>query len=369
MAGLYVHIPFCKSRCVYCDFYSTTRLDLRQQYVDAICHEIQRRGHEAVRIDTIYLGGGTPSQLTTEQLHLLFDALYIYNKVAADAEVTIECNPDDVTADFAECLKQLPVNRVSMGAQTFADERLCFLHRRHRSSQIASAVSLLRQQGISNISIDLMYGFPGETMDEWATDVQTALALGVEHLSAYALQYEEGTPLYAMLQRGQVCEVDEELSRRMYYHLVDRLAAAGYEHYEISNFALPGFRSRHNSSYWNQTPYTGLGAAAHSFDGQGRWWNVSDIQKYITGIERGEPCVERELLTPANRYNEMVMTALRTCEGLSLSALSDGHRSYCLRQARRFLEGGLLEQRDGRLLLTRDGLFVSDMVMTELMKV
>ena len=369
MAGLYIHIPFCKSRCLYCDFYSTTRLDLRQQYVDALCCEMQLRAHEASCIDTVYLGGGTPSQLTAGQLLQLFEAIYIYNNVSTGAEVTIECNPDDVTDGFAERLSQLPVNRVSMGAQTFADERLCFLHRRHRSSQIAGAVSLLRRQGIRNISIDLMYGFPGETMDEWATDVQTALALGVEHLSAYALQYEEGTPLFAMLQRGQVSEVDDELSRRMYYHLVDRLTSAGYEHYEISNFALTGYRSRHNSSYWNQTPYTGLGAAAHSFDGTSRWWNVSDIQQYITGIERGEPCVERELLTPDNRYNEMVMTALRTCEGLSLSALSDGHRTFCLRQARRFLEGGLLEQRHGRLLLTHDGLFVSDMVMTELMKV
>ena len=214
-----------------------------------------------------------------------------------------------------------------------------------------------------------MYGFPEETMDEWLRDIDAALALDVEHLSAYALQYEEGTPLYRMLENGEVSEVDEELSRQMYYALKDRLEAAGYEHYEISNFARPGRRSRHNSSYWHQTPYLGVGAAAHSFDGQNRQWNVADINQYIEGIEQGTPVVEQEILTPDNHYNEVVMTALRTCEGLALDGLSNYYRDYCLKQAEPFVLNGLLVRDGNQLRLSREGLFVSDMVMTELMRV
>ena len=364
MAGIYVHIPFCKSRCVYCDFYSTTSLSRRQRYVDALCRELElRSSYINERVRTIYLGGGTPSQLSDQQLVQLFQSL------GTAEEVTIEVNPDDVTPEFADLLSRLPVNRVSMGAQTFNDERLRFLRRRHNASQVPQAVSRLRQAGIQNISVDLMYGFPEETMDEWLRDIDAALALDVEHLSAYALQYEEGTPLYRMLENGEVSEVDEELSRQMYYALKDRLEAAGYEHYEISNFARPGRRSRHNSSYWHQTPYLGVGAAAHSFDGQNRQWNVADINQYIEGIEQGTPVVEQEILTPDNHYNEIVMTALRTCEGMALDALSDDYRDYCLKQAEPFVLNGLLVRDGNHLRLSREGLFVSDMVMTELMRV
>ena len=380
MAGLYIHIPFCKSRCLYCDFYSTTSLDMRQRYVDALCRELELRGEwneeggewkveGGRRIETVYLGGGTPSQLSTEQLQQLF--LYI-NKVydiSPDAEVTMEVNPDDVTDGFAQALSQLPINRISMGAQTFDDKRLQFLHRRHTTAQVPLAVERLRHAGIRNISVDLMYGFPNETLSDWDKDITSVLSLQVEHLSAYALQYEEGTPLYRLLQRGEVSEVDDELSRNMYYLLKDRLAAAGYEHYEISNFAKKGFRSRHNSSYWNQTPYIGIGAAAHSFDGQNRQWNIADIRRYVAGIESEKPVEEQEQLTPDNHYNEVVMTALRTCEGLALNKLSRTYRDYCLQQAQQFLYSGLLRLQNQRLILSREGLFVSDMVMTELMRV
>ena len=384
MAGIYIHVPFCKSRCIYCDFYSQTSLDLRQRYVDAVCREMEIRGMSlragtsagmGLQADTIYLGGGTPSLLTGQQLQQLF--IYI-NKVYLPGsrlsvpvaqEITMECNPDDVTEAFADMLSRLPVNRVSMGAQTFSDKRLQFLRRRHHAAQVSQAVDRLRQAGIANVSIDLMYAFPGETQEEWLADIDQALALDVEHISAYALQYEEGTPLYTMLQRGEVEDADEELSRQMYYMLIDRLKATGYEHYEISNFARRGFRSRHNSSYWNQTPYVGLGAAAHSFDGERRQWNVADIRQYMEGIEKGEPCVEREVLTPDNHYNEMVMTALRTCEGLPMDSLEPGYRDYCLKMSQPFVGSGLLAHDHGRLRLTRQGLFVSDMVMTQLMKV
>lgn len=369
MAGIYIHIPFCKSRCIYCGFYSTTRDDLRQRYVDALCRELQLRSNYITEnARTIYLGGGTPSQLSAAQLHQVFHAID-----CSDAEeVTIECNPDDVTIEFAGLLAGLPVNRVSMGAQTFSDERLRFLHRRHTAGQVPLAVERLRHAGIRNISVDLMYGFPGETLTDWQHDIDEALRLHAEHLSAYSLMFEEGTPLFQLLEQGKVSEPDEELSLQMYSELIDRLTAAGYEHYEISNFAKKGndgksFRSLHNSSYWNQTPYLGIGAAAHSFNGTSRQWNVEDIERYIDGVMRGEPVIEREELDDATRYNDIVMTALRTCEGLDLACLPPRLQSYCLGQAQRFLADGLLRQDGLRLTLTRRGLFVSNMVMSELM--
>ena len=412
MAGIYIHIPFCRSRCIYCGFYSTTALDLRQRYVDALCREMEIRGtrKEALdlwslatigtqeggkrndeEIETIYLGGGTPSQLTPSQLRQLF--IYI-NKVyplTSEREITIEVNPDDVTVEFAALLQQLPVNRVSMGIQTFDDQRLRFLHRRHTSRQAIEAVSILRAAGINNLSIDLMYGFPGETLSDWQSDIDSALALNVEHISAYCLMIEEGTPLHRMLKQHNgdcpLCEqrselqgdcpqcVDEETERQMYYTLIDRLTAAGYEHYEISNFARPGFRSRHNSSYWNGTPYIGLGAAAHSYDIRSRSWNIADINAYIKGIERGERLFKEELLDNDTRYNDAVTVGLRTCEGIDLNALPKKYRDYCMKNARRYLDDGLLELSvvenltSPTLHLTRRGLFVSDMVMSDLMMV
>ena len=375
MAGIYIHIPFCKTRCVYCGFYSTTLLQWRQRYVDAVCREMEMRdfhpslSEEGVRWDTVYLGGGTPSQLTVAQLHQLFDTIHNIYKVEADAEVTMECNPDDVTPDFAEALSRLPVNRVSMGAQTFNDERLHLLHRRHTAGQIPVAVRRLRDAGIRNISIDLMFGFPHETIDDWHDDIEQALALDVEHLSAYSLMYEEGTPLFQLLEQGRISEVDEELSRQMYYDLIDRLTAAGYEHYEISNFARQGYRSRHNSSYWNQTPYLGLGAAAHSYDGRCRRWNVDDIERYMAGMENDHPAFEQEIIDDNTRYNDIVMTALRTCEGLNLGLLTAAQQSYCLQQAQRYLTDGLLVHEKSHLRLSRRGLYVSDMIMSDLMLV
>ena len=373
MAGLYLHIPFCASRCIYCGFYSTTRLELRQQYVDAVCHEMELR---AVRddfitepISTIYLGGGTPSQLTIDQLRQLF--IYI-NKVyslpsiqggaGGGSEVTIEANPDDVTPEFATALSHLGINRVSMGAQTFNNERLQFLRRRHTATQVPQAIRLLRNAGIHNISVDLMYGFPDETLDDWRRDIDTALSLNVEHLSAYCLMIEEGTPLHRM--GVEAC--DEETERAMYYELIDRLTANGYEHYEISNFARPGYRSRHNSSYWHDVPYIGLGAAAHSYIENRRLWNTADIHAYIDGIKRGKPVFEQEVLDDDTHYNDRIATALRTSDGLDLNTLSERHRRYCLHEAQPFLDDGLLRLNDNRLVLTRSGLFVSDMIMSAL---
>ena len=373
MAGLYIHIPFCASRCIYCGFYSTTHLDLRQQYVDAVCHEMEMRPHKELPINTIYFGGGTPSQLTTAQLQQLF--IYI-NKVygillegteGRPLEVTIEVNPDDITVEFAAVLQRLPVNRVSMGVQTFSDNRLHFLHRRHTAIQISNAIKMLRDAGIYNISIDLMYGFPNETLDDWEYDIDAALSLDVEHISAYCLMIEEGTALYEQMHKSESLPIgDEELERQMYELLIDKLTAAGYEHYEISNFARLGYRSQHNSNYWNETPYIGLGAAAHSYDISSRQWNIADIRQYIKAIEQGKIPCEREVIDEDTRYNDRITVALRTCEGLDLSSLSEHYRHYCLQEARRFINDGLLRYEGGHLKLTRKGLFISDYIMSSL---
>ena len=368
MAGIYVHVPFCSSRCVYCGFYSTTGLELRDRYVDAVCLEIKMRP-SAEPVSTIYLGGGTPSQLSPTHLKRILDTIYIYNKVANDAEITMEANPDDVTSEFVATLQQLPINRISMGTQTFNDERLKFLHRRHTASQVPAAVSGLRQAGFKNISIDLMYGFPNQTIDEWKADIDEALRLDVEHISTYCLMYEEGTALYRLLEQGKVKEIDEELERQMYYTLIERLESAGYEHYEISNFARLGYRSRHNSSYWHGVPYIGVGAAAHSYDVKTRSWNVADIRQYIEGMERGERISDEETLDEDTRYNDAITVALRTSDGLDLSKLSEKQRQYCLANAKRHIDANLLKLKNDHLVLTKEGLFVSDMVMSDLIMI
>ena len=373
MAGIYIHIPFCKSRCIYCGFYSSTLLELRQRYVDALCREMQLRAHElhTQQTETIYLGGGTPSMLSGKQLQQIFAHLYNIYKVKPDAEVTIECNPDDVTSQYADMLAPLPVNRVSMGAQTFDDQRLRLLGRRHNARQVDEAMQHLRAVGIGNISIDLMFGFPGQSLQQWADDISHALSLRPEHLAAYALTYEEGTPLHRRSQSDpRFAPISDQLSLAMYHQLIDSLQSAGYEHYEISNFSHQGFHSRHNSNYWNQTPYIGLGAAAHSYDGAScRRWNIDDVKKYIEGIENRRPDFEQEVLDADTRYNDLVMTALRTRKGLDLSLLSPEQVNYCKTQALRYEKDGLLVFEDQHLRLTRRGLFVSNMIMSDLMKV
>lgn len=318
------------------------------------------------KINTIYLGGGTPSQLSIAQLEQLF--IYINNVYGLKdaAEVTIECNPDDVTDEYAQALSHLPINRVSMGVQTFDDNRLRFLHRRHNSENVYNAVERLRKAGINNISIDLMYGFPNQSIEEWQNDVEKAISLNVEHISAYSLMFEEGTQLFRMLESKKVKEIDEERSLQMFNCLIDLLGDAGYEHYEISNFAKQGYRSQHNSSYWQGIPYIGIGAAAHSYDIKTRSWNVSDINEYIESIENGVIPMEMEFIDDDTRYNDAITTSLRTSEGIDLGKLSDKHRNYCLANAKQFINQELLELKDNRLRITRKGIFVSDYIMSEL---
>ena len=415
MFGLYIHIPFCASRCFYCGFYSTTsarkkaeRLSVEEQYVNALCHEMELRmeksddmfGRKMTGLSSIYLGGGTPSLLSFNSLQKIFqtiDKVYHigleWNKedntcsTATPIEITMECNPDDVTEEFAQNLRSLPINRISMGAQTFSDERLHFLHRRHTADEVKNAVKRLRGIGIKNISVDLMFGFPNETLEEWNDDIERLLALDIEHISAYSLMYEKGTPLFRLLQEGKVKEIDEELYRQMYDTLIDRLAKAGYEQYEISNFAKldvqsPKFniqtskskiqslyRSQHNSSYWQNIPYIGIGAAAHSYGNGKRSWNVADIKAYITAIQKNRLPSEEEIIDADTHYNDIIMTALRTCEGIDLSILPAEYRTYLIRLAKPFQQQGLLKEDNGKLHLTRNGIYVSDSIMSDLMKV
>ena len=376
MAGLYIHIPFCESRCIYCGFYSTTSLSMRDDYTDALCREMQMRPAKAAlgsneTIETIYLGGGTPSQLNGSQLNQIFSAIRKNYTLAENMEITMECNPDDVTGDFCETLKQLPINRISMGAQTFCNERLRFLHRRHNAGEVEEAVTRLRNIGIRNISIDLMFGFPEESLSQWMSDIRHAIQLDVEHISAYSLMYEEGTPLYHMLKQGKISEIDEETSRKMYETLIDQLTGAGYEHYEISNFARPGFRSRHNSSYWHEVPYIGIGAAAHSYNRKQRSWNIENIQTYIRSIGDGILPSESEQLDIFTRYNDLITTALRTSDGINLMKMEQEFgkelADRLFQEAQSHISRGLMKIKNGRLSLTREGLYISDDVMSDFM--
>ena len=306
MTGIYIHIPFCKTRCDYCAFYSTTLgAEWRERYVARLCAEAAERREESPggEVSTIYIGGGTPSQLSVEQLARIFETLYAVYHVSPDAEVTIEVNPDDITEPYVAGLAQLPVNRISMGVQSFDDSLLRRIHRRHTAAQAVEAYRRLRKY-FHNISIDLIYALPGEDMKRWTADIDRAVELAPEHISAYALSYEEGTPLTAQLQAGRVHETDEETYINMYNLLVDRLTAAGYEIYEISNLCRPSFRARHNSSYWHGVPYIGLGAGAHSYDGDSRRINLPDVRSYAES-KANVPCrIER--LSDNEKYDEML---------------------------------------------------------------
>lgn len=373
MAGIYVHIPFCQSRCIYCDFYSTTSgRDVMERYVRALEHEMVLRRHYIIGtcVHSIYIGGGTPSVLPVGLLTEVLAAIHRHFKVESDAEVTVEANPDDVTPAWLQALTQMGVSRISMGAQTFDDGLLRFLGRRHTAGQVVQAVADCRAAGIGDISIDLIYGLPGQTMEIWQHDVRSALSLDIQHLSAYALSYEDGTRLHRMLQSGQVSETDDETSWQMYSHLLAATRQAGFVHYEISNFALPGHQARHNSSYWQGTAYLGLGAGAHSYDGErSRRANLPDLHGYIrSAADGGDVPHEVERLGDDELYDEFVMTRLRTGTGIPLAELSPADRSYCLRMAAPHLAQGLLREEDGHLRLTPEGIFTSNDIISDLMK-
>lgn len=373
MAGIYLHIPFCKTRCIYCDFYSTTHSELKTRYVQALCRELEMRKDylKGERVETVYFGGGTPSQLEEGDFKLIFDAIQKNYGMAYCEEITLEANPDDLTPEYLHMLSRLPFNRLSMGIQTFDEPTLKLLKRRHTAAQATEAVKNAREAGFRNISIDLIYGLPGETLERWERDLQQAISLNAEHISAYHLTYEEDTPIYNMLQKHQVEEVNEEDSVSFFSLLMECLKTAGYEHYEISNFCRPGKYSRHNTSYWQGIPYLGCGPSAHSFDGKTREWNIANINAYMEGIEKSKRDFETEIRDKATAYNELIITSIRTMWGVSLQKLESEYGieflQYCRKMALPYLKSGKLAEQEGTLRLTREGIFISDSIMRDLL--
>ena len=372
--NLYLHIPFCASRCSYCDFYKETKQDERLAFLRALETELcSRRSElpEGVRVEHIYLGGGTPSQLSIPELEHLFDTIWRHYPIAEGGEITIECNPDDVTPDYARGLAQLPTNRVSMGVQSFHEADLRFLSRRHSAAQVTAAVDALRSEGLTNLSLDLIYGLPRQTEELWEANIARFLELDVPHLSAYHLIYEEGTALMRLLQAGKVQAVDEEASLRFFELLIQRLKAAGYEHYEISNFARPGCYAQHNTGYWQGVPYLGFGPSAHSYDGERRRsYNVASLRDYIAGMEHGARDYEEELLGAEELQHEYILTRLRTQWGIAYADYAERFGESALSALRRaaapYLATGRLTEAGGILRLTECGVFVSDGILADL---
>ncbi len=375
MAGIYIHVPFCIKRCIYCDFYSNTDMSYKAAYIEAVCRELELKkdvtGDEVIR--TVYFGGGTPSQLDAKDFSRIFDKIESLYTFASRPEITLEANPDDLTLPYIQDLSGLPFNRVSLGIQSFREEDLVFLNRRHTAEQAARSVKELQQHGFSNISIDLIYGLPGSDLRSWEENLKTALSLNVQHISAYHLTYEEGTTLHRRVSNKEILPVDEEESIRQFEYLIGFLKSNGYEQYEISNFALPGFHSRHNSSYWKGEKYLGVGPSAHSYNAVERHWNISSLPLYLKGIASGRPAMEVELSDARTCYNDYVITRLRTIWGIDLNEIKlrfgEDYRDYCLRQAHKHIRQNLIKQTDNTLILTKEGIFISDSVMSDLLSV
>ncbi len=372
MSALYIHIPLCASRCYYCDFYSSTYKGNRGELIDALCKELTLRKDylKGEPIRTIYFGGGTPSQLSIHELETVLNNIYkIFNCVTE--EITIEANPEDLTVSYLHDLSRLPFNRLSIGIQSFHDEELKNINRRHTSQIAIDAVHNAQEAGFSNISIDLIYGLPNQTMASWTDNIEHAIALYVPHISAYSLTFEEKSILTKKLEKGEIKEIDEELSLNMFKTLRERLTHAGILPYEISNFARPGFESKHNSSYWDGTPYLGIGPSAHSFDGENRQWNIANTRKYIDNITNGTPYFEIEKLTEKDHFNEFILTGLRRSKGISLNKMRDRFmEEYTLKflqAAKTFGVDGHLVQQGDRIFLSEDGIFISDFILSDLM--
>ena len=362
MAGIYIHIPFCKSRCRYCDFFSTTQLEKREAYIHAVIEEWQtyhpRWSKQEIR--TIYLGGGTPSLIPIESLRLLLHSILSSIDTTSIQEITLEANPGDITPQSIQAWRAMGINRLSMGVQSFNDRLLQLVGRRHSAEQAIQAVKTSQAEGISNISIDLMYALPGQTMTEWQADIAQALALHVPHISSYGLIYEEGTPLTQCLEQGKIIAIDEEEDMQMYDYLVEQLTQHGYEHYEVSNFGMPGQHSKHNSSYWNDTPYLGLGAGAHSYDGNMRWWNIADVDTYISQAMSHQLIPEQEVISAAERHMEQVMLGLRTNKGVPCHAVD-------MDKAQAYIAEGYLVQRGDNIIATTQGYHILNRIIEDLL--
>lgn len=372
MPGLYLHIPFCKQACHYCNFHFSTSLKLKTPLLDALRQEIylQRDYLQGAPLESIYLGGGTPSLLETAELTALFESIRQHYPLEDGAEITLEANPDDISLEKLRDWKNYtPINRLSIGIQSFSEEDLLWMHRAHNAREARICLDLALETGFDNLTVDLIYGAPTTSDAQWRENLRTVLDAGVPHLSCYSLTVEEGTALAHSVRKGQAPPADEQKSARQLDWLMAETARCGYEHYEISNFALPGRYARHNSNYWTGAHYLGIGPSAHSFNGVSRQWNVANNAGYIRAIEAGQIPFEIETLTPAQRYNEYVMTGLRTqwgCEEKRIQALGEPMAGYFFSEIQALIAAGKVEKTAEKYRLTREGKFLADRIASDL---
>lgn len=371
MAGIYIHIPFCRKACHYCNFHFSTTHHQMPQLVQAICNEIVLQQHYLkAPIETIYFGGGTPSLVDDEQLKKILHQINTNFSVSPSAEITLEANPDDISAIALQQWKAIGINRLSIGVQSFFEADLEWMNRAHNAQQAKACIELAKANGFDNLTIDLIYGGPTLSDEHWQTNVSTALALGINHISCYALTVEPNTALHHLIDKAKYLPVDADRQAEQFEMLMQWLSAAGFEHYEISNFAKPGYRSKHNSSYWQGKPYLGIGPSAHSFNGNSRQWNVANNALYIKAIESGEVPFELEVLTPNQQLNERIMISLRTMEGLNLATVvqqfGQEKATAIVAAAQQPIVNGLMTRNENRLQLTNAGKLMADGIISEL---
>lgn len=371
MAGIYIHIPFCKQACYYCDFHFSTSLKYKNELLQALLDEIrlQKDYLDGETIETIYLGGGTPSLLTAEEINRITGAISGVHTVAGGAEITLEANPDDLGREKLNTLKQTDISRLSIGIQSFFDEDLKWMNRAHRAEEAESAIKRAQDTGFENITCDLIYGYPLLTDEKWKQNIDNLINFEIPHVSAYSMTVEPRTALASFIKNKKQPPMDEQQSAAQFMLLMERMQQNGFEHYEISNFCKPGHYSRHNSNYWKGVKYLGIGPSAHSYNGETRQWNVASNMKYLSALEKGEIPAEIEVLTEANRLNEYVMTSLRTAWGLSLKKIDEiaaGSAAELMRAAGSFIEREWIIQKDDTLLLTPAGKLYADHIASEL---
>lgn len=377
--GIYIHIPFCKQACYYCDFHFSTSLKKKDELVHALIKELQLRKDEFENhmVKTIYFGGGTPSLLTIDELHLLIDSIYNNYQVSENPEITLEANPDDLMSVRAESItvfesyKNIGINRLSIGIQSFFETDLKLMNRAHNAAEAKECLKEARTY-FDNISIDLIYGIPGLSNERWKENIEMALSFNVPHISSYALTVEPKTALESFIKKGLIKNVDDDLAQGQFHILIEILEANGFIHYELSNFGKPGYFSKNNSAYWQGKSYLGIGPSAHSFNGTIRGWNVRNNSKYINSLEQNLLPMETETLSTTDQYNEYVMTGLRTVWGVSLDKVEQdfgsNYKKYLMEQANVHLSNDLLYLDKGKLLVTKKGKFLSDGIASDLFK-
>ena len=374
MAGIYIHIPFCKQACHYCDFHFSTSLKKKSELVTALISELElrKKEFENITVETIYFGGGTPSLLSKDELQSIIEAVYKNYLVTTKPEITLEANPDDLTEKVILDLFKSPVNRLSIGIQSFFEKDLKLMNRAHNSKEAKASLELATKY-FDNISLDLIYGIPGSTNKQWEKNIEKALSFGVNHISSYALTVEPKTALASFIKKGIIENVDDELAEEQFHILINKLQEAGFVHYELSNFGKEGFFSKNNSAYWQGKPYLGIGPSAHSFNGSERGWNVRNNSKYIESIANNILPIEIETLTITDKYNEYVMTGLRTVWGVSIKKVNDefgeNYKNYLLQQSQKHINEHLLYIEDEKLLITKKGKFLSDGIASDLFKI